>query len=167
MLIHNTHNHFSHMSFVVHRDADAQDAPAGKKNKVEGSDEVEKKKKYVAALNGRQKKAAVMLVGVTKKAHELNNAEMEEALDKHDDPKDPLSLTRDFLRVLSSSREFYLDVDGGEGKRLAQDPLVYENGTRVEGATQTERMVSNLRTYLTKPENGKKKGVCCVMLVCI
>ena len=54
----------------------------------------EKKKKYVAALKGDRKKATVEVNGVTKKVYELNNDEMEEALDKHDDPKDPLHQLR-------------------------------------------------------------------------
>ena len=114
----------------------------------------EKKKKYVAALKGDRKKATVEVNGVTKKVYELNNDEMEEALDKHDDPKDPFHLTQVALRVLSTSREFY-KIHGGAEKRLAQDPLVYKDGTDVEGATQTERVVSNLRKYLTDPKNGK------------
>ena len=92
---------------------------------------------------------------MTKKAHELNNAEMEEALNRHDDPKDPLHLTKDAVMVLATSREFYKNVHGGAGKRLPQNPTKYENGTDVEGATQTERVISNLRKYLTDPGNGK------------
>lgn len=130
------------------------DAPAGKKKKVEEEDDAEKKK-YLASLSPRHKKVTVTLGGgVTKKAHELDNAEMEEALDKHDDPKNPTPLTQSVLEVLSTSREFYKDSRGGDGKRLAQDPKKHKDNTDVKGVTRTERMVSNLRKYLTNPQNA-------------
>jgi hypothetical protein len=131
---------------------------------VEEEDDAEKKK-YISKLSSRLQKATVTLGGMTKKAHELDNIEMKEALDKHDDPKDQFSLTADALMVFSTSRVFY-KINGGPGKRLAYNPLQYENNTDVEGASQKERIISNLRMFLTNPGNGKKKGVCCV-LVCI
>ena len=86
----------------------------------------------------------------------MNNTEMEEALDKHDDPKDPTySLTHAAVMVLATSRKFYKNSKGGAGKRLSQNPLTYANNTKVEGATQTQRVFSNLRKYLTDPENGE------------
>jgi len=118
-------------------------------------EEVDEYNKYVSKLSPRQQKAEVTLGDVKKKAHELNNAEMEEALDNNDDPKDPTSLTQAALMVLSSSRGFYKGVDGGGGRRLAINPKVYKDGTDVEGATQSERIISNLRKYLTDPKNGK------------
>lgn len=131
---------------------------------MEEEDDAEKKK-YISKLSPRLKETTVTLGGMTKKAHELDNTEMEAALDKHDDPKDQFSLTQDALKVISTSRVFY-KINGGPGKRLAQDPRKYENNTDVEGATPKERVISNLRMFLTNPGNGKKKGVCCV-LVCI
>ena len=132
----------------------------------EEDDDDAEKEKYISKLSSTHEKAKVTLGGVTKKAHELDNIEMKEALDKHDDPKDQFSLTCAALMVFSTSRVFYKDINGGPGKRLAQGPLKYENNTDVEGATAKERMISNLRMFLTNPGNGKKKGVCCV-LVCI
>lgn len=122
---------------------------------MEGSEDEKKYNKYVSKLSPRQQNAEVTLGDVKKKAHELNNAEMEEALDNHDDPKDPTSLTQAALMVLASSREFYKNVKGGGGKRLAINPWVYKDGTAVEGVTPTERIFSNLRMYLTDPENGE------------
>ena len=103
-----------------------------------------------------------MVNGVEKMPYDLDNDEMEEVLDKHDDPKDPFHLTQAAAMVLSTSREFYKNSKGGAGKRLAQDPRMYKNNTKVEGATQTKRLFSNLRMYLIDPKNGKfGKGVCC------
>jgi len=87
---------------------------------------------------------------------------------RHNDPKDPFRLTYDAAQVICSSREFHKDVLEEEGKRLAQDPTMYENGTAIEGATQIERMVSNLSEYLVNPGNGKfgrKYVVCCVYII--
>jgi len=140
---------------IVNRDVNALDEEAAEK--VEDDAE---KKKYVAALKGDRKKATVMVNGVKKMAYDLDNDEMEEAMDKHDDPKDPFTLTNAALEVLSSSREFYKNSKGGAGKRLAQGPWVYKDGTKVEGASIKERIINNLRMYLSNPDNGKKKGVC-------
>ena len=135
---------------------------------IEEDDAIKKKNAYISKLSPRQKKAMVEVDGEKKQAYELDNAEVKKVVARHNDPKDPFRLTYDAAQVISTSREFYLNIDGGEGKRLAQDPMMYENGTAIEGATQFERMVSNLSEFLVNPGNGKfgrKYVVCCVYII--
>ena len=134
---------------------------------IEEDDAIKKKKAYIRKLSKRLKKAKVEVDGEKKQAYELDNAEVKKVVARHNDPKDPFRLTYDAAMVICSSREFHKDVHEGEGKRLAQEPLMYENGTAIEGATQIERMVSNLSEYLVNPGNGKfgrKYVVCCVYM---
>ena len=136
--------------------------PTEKKTKVEEDDDAEKKK-YVSKLSKRQKKAKVDVDGDTIKCYDLDTEGVKRVMGRHDDPKDPTSLTQDALKVICSSREFHKNVHGGAGKRLAQNPKRYKDNTVVEGATQTERMINNIRMSLTNPDNGKKGvGVCSV-----
>jgi len=131
---------------------------------IEEDDAIKKKNAYVSKLSPRHKKAMVEVDSEMKNAYELNNDEVKKVVARHNDPKDQFTLTYDATMVICSSREFH----GGEGKRLAQDPKMYENGTAIEGATQIERMVSNLSEYLVNPGNGKfgrKYVVCCLYII--
>lgn len=134
---------------------------------MEGIEEEKKYNKYVSKLSPRQQKAMVEVDGEKKQAYELDIAEVKKVVARHNDPKDPFRLTCDAAQVISTSREFYKNVHGEAGKRLSQDPRMYENGTAIEGATQFERVISNLSEYLVNPENGKfeREMLCCVYII--
>ena len=128
-----------------------------------------KKKAYIRKLSKRLKKRAKVEVdGDMIMCYDLDTEGVKKVMGRHNNPKDPFHLTYDAAMVICSSREFHKDVHEEQGKRLAQDPMMYENGTAIEGATQIERMVSNLSEYLVNPGNGKfgrKYVVCCVYII--
>ena len=106
-------------------------------------------------IKPEQQKQTVMVNDEEKKCSDVNNTEVKELVRKHKDKNDPFDLSQRQLFALSVTRELFPDVEGNPGKRLPQNPSAYKNGTAIEGASQKERMVSNLSEYLVNPVNGK------------
>jgi len=100
-------------------------------------------------IKPEQQKQTVMVNDVEKKCSDVNNTDLKELIRKHKDKNDPFYLNQRQLMSLSVTRELWDDI------RLSQNPSAYKNGTAIEGASQKERMVSNLSEYLVNPGNGK------------